>query len=341
MLNLVRPRYFVPVHGEYRHLVRHLAARARGRRAGRRLSSARGRRRARDRRRRRRARASACRPGASSSTARASATSGDVVLRDRRHLSEDGLVLAVLAIEQQSGEIVAGPDLVSRGVVAEEASPEVFEGAREVVLEALDGHQPGVAHRSRRGQGGGPQGACVAISSAGPPAGDPPLRPGDVVDAGGGCGGGVMAGRRQQVGERRRLGGTAPPARGGGAARRSRRRSSWRSRSCPTAPDLPRQNLGGPVGHRLADTGAARARRRGVPLPGLPRLRRGRAAARATATTSAARGSAARCCSSAASRPLAGLRRGRQGDRCAAAAGWAASSARRSAVWSAARAPIS
>src|SRR5581483_4698760 len=42
---------------------------------------------------------------------------GDVVLRDRRHLSEDGLVLAVLAIHQQSGEIVAGPDLVSRGAV--------------------------------------------------------------------------------------------------------------------------------------------------------------------------------------------------------------------------------
>jgi len=42
---------------------------------------------------------------------------GDVVLRDRRHLSEDGLVLAVLAIGQQSGDIVAGPDLVSRGVV--------------------------------------------------------------------------------------------------------------------------------------------------------------------------------------------------------------------------------
>jgi len=66
----------------------------------------------------------------------------DEVLRDRRHLSEDGLVLAVLAIHQQSGDIVAGPDLVSRGVVAEEASPEVLEPARDAVLEALAAINP-------------------------------------------------------------------------------------------------------------------------------------------------------------------------------------------------------
>ncbi len=141
VLNLVRPRHFVPVHGEYRHLVRHLqlarevgvpadgchlledgdvlevgpggAARAERVPAGRVLVDGKG-----------------------------LGEVGDVVLRDRRHLSEDGLVLAVLAIAQQSGELVAGPDLVSRGVVAEEASPEVFDGARSVILEALDGINP-------------------------------------------------------------------------------------------------------------------------------------------------------------------------------------------------------
>ena len=46
-------------------------------------------------------------------------------------------MLAVLAVHQQSGEIVAGPDLVSRGVVAEDASPEVLEHARAAVTEAL------------------------------------------------------------------------------------------------------------------------------------------------------------------------------------------------------------
>src|SRR5207247_10676249 len=70
---------------------------------------------------------------------------GDVeglVLRDRRHLSEDGLVLAVPAIHQRSGEIVAGPDLVSRGVVGEEASPEVLDAARGAVMEALAALNP-------------------------------------------------------------------------------------------------------------------------------------------------------------------------------------------------------
>jgi len=142
VLNLVRPRHFVPVHGEYRHLVRHVrlatevgipreschlledgdvleldaaGVARRGERvtAGRVFVDGKG--------------------------------IGDVqdeVLRDRRHLSEDGLVLAVLAIAQQSGEIVAGPDLISRGVVTEEASPEVLERARGAVLDALAAINP-------------------------------------------------------------------------------------------------------------------------------------------------------------------------------------------------------
>jgi ribonuclease J len=141
VLNLVRPRHFIPVHGEYRHLVRHLqlarevgvppdgchlledgdvlellpdgAERMERVPAGRVFVDGKG-----------------------------IGEVGDVVLRDRRHLSEDGLVLAVLAIAQQSGDIVAGPDLVSRGVVADEAIPEVFEGARSMVLEALGAINP-------------------------------------------------------------------------------------------------------------------------------------------------------------------------------------------------------
>ena len=142
VLNLVRPQHFVPVHGEYRHLVRHLQlAREVGVPAGGCHLLEDGDVLALD------AGGSASRPervpaGRVFVDGKGIGEVGDVVLRDRRHLSEDGLVLAVLAIEQQSGEIVAGPDLVSRGVVAEDARPEVFEKARSEVLDALGSINP-------------------------------------------------------------------------------------------------------------------------------------------------------------------------------------------------------
>jgi ribonuclease J len=141
VLNLVRPRHFVPVHGEYRHLVRHcqlatevgvpmwgchlledgdvLELDGREARRGERVTA-----------------------GRVFVDGKGIGDVEDVVLRDRRHLSEDGLVLAVLAIAQQSGEIVAGPDLVSRGVVGEDSSPEVLEGARGEIVAALEGINP-------------------------------------------------------------------------------------------------------------------------------------------------------------------------------------------------------
>ena len=141
MLNLVRPRYFIPVHGEYRHLVRHIGlAREVGIPAERchllengdvlELDHAGAR------------RGERVTAGRVFVDGKGVGDVEDEVLRDRRHLSEDGLVLAVLAIHQRSGEIVAGPDLVSRGVVAEEASPEVLEPARAAVLEALAAINP-------------------------------------------------------------------------------------------------------------------------------------------------------------------------------------------------------
>jgi ribonuclease J len=141
VMNLVRPRHFVPVHGEYRHLVRHIAlagevgipperchlledgdvleldgqAATRGERvpAGRVFVDGKG-----------------------------LGDVEDLVLRDRRHLSADGLVLAVLALHPRTGDLVAGPDLVSHGVMAEEANPEVLQRAREAVLEAIDAINP-------------------------------------------------------------------------------------------------------------------------------------------------------------------------------------------------------
>jgi ribonuclease J len=49
------------------------------------------------------------------------------------------MVLAVMAIHQQSGELVAGPDLITRGFMAAEESEEVMEQARKVVTETLSG----------------------------------------------------------------------------------------------------------------------------------------------------------------------------------------------------------
>ncbi|MCX8071107.1 MAG: ribonuclease J [Candidatus Binatia bacterium] len=61
----------------------------------------------------------------------------DVVLRDRRHLSSDGIVLAVLALDQQTGNVIAGPDLLSRGFLPDTGAEPVLEQARGLVLESL------------------------------------------------------------------------------------------------------------------------------------------------------------------------------------------------------------
>ena len=138
MLQLTRPRYFVPIHGEYRHLVRH-----------RRLAQDVG------------IPEESCFILEDGDVLELTANSaqkttpiqvgkvfvdgkgvgdvGDIVIRDRRHLSEDGMVLAVMAIHQQSGELVAGPDLISRGFMDVEESEEVLEHAKKVVLETLNG----------------------------------------------------------------------------------------------------------------------------------------------------------------------------------------------------------
>jgi ribonuclease J len=136
LLRVVRPRYFVPVHGEYRHLVRHrglaqsvgiapentflledghvLEIDAGGAHV-----------------------AAPVHAGRVFVDGKGIGDVEDVVLRDRRHLSSDGLVLAILAIDQQSGEIIAGPDLVSRGFIIEENGQEYLERAKGVVLETL------------------------------------------------------------------------------------------------------------------------------------------------------------------------------------------------------------
>lgn len=62
---------------------------------------------------------------------------GNVVLRDRQHLAEDGIVIVVLALESGSDQLVSGPDIVTRGFVYVRESDELLDEARGVVEEAV------------------------------------------------------------------------------------------------------------------------------------------------------------------------------------------------------------
>ena len=136
MLNLVRPRYFVPIHGEYRQLAYHrrlahsvglsadatflledgevLEVNAAGARRGEPVAA-----------------------GRVFVDGKGIGDISDIVLRDRRHLSQGGLLLAVLAVDQHTGELVAGPDFMSRGLFEDQDAPRYFDAAREVVVSAL------------------------------------------------------------------------------------------------------------------------------------------------------------------------------------------------------------
>jgi ribonuclease J len=134
--NLVRPRFFVPVHGEYRHLVKHtqLAHRV-GTPKERTIlavngdvvlfSDGEG-----------------CivdhvDTGRVFVDGKGVGDVGNVVLKDRKHLSEDGMVVVIIGINQVSGEIIYGPDIVSRGFVFEDESQQYLEEAKKVVLDTL------------------------------------------------------------------------------------------------------------------------------------------------------------------------------------------------------------
>jgi len=137
MLNLVRPRYFVPIHGEYRQLYRHLelakelaAVSEEGflmesgdvleideqgaRRAGR------------------------------VPVGRVCIDVGtldeveEVILKERRHISADGIVIPILAINEHTGQLETQPEIVSRGFVPLDEAPDLVESAREVILKTIE-----------------------------------------------------------------------------------------------------------------------------------------------------------------------------------------------------------
>ncbi len=62
---------------------------------------------------------------------------GNIVLRDRKHLSQDGLMVVVVSMDRENGTIIAGPDIISRGFVYVREAENLMDEARKVVLDAL------------------------------------------------------------------------------------------------------------------------------------------------------------------------------------------------------------
>jgi ribonuclease J len=138
VLNLVRPRYFVPVHGEYRQLAKHvrLASHLRGIGLEETFSMETGDVLEIDHRGARRAgRVTVGRVCIDSGAV--GEVVGDMVIRDRRVISEDGIVLPIIAINKHSGRIESAPEIVSRGF-ALESDPDFMRSAREAVQKTLD-----------------------------------------------------------------------------------------------------------------------------------------------------------------------------------------------------------
>ena len=136
MLSLVKPKYFIPVHGEYRHLVLHarlaeemgipsdntivlengekLIFEETDVRIEKEFSG-----------------------GTILVDGKHMADVGEVVLRDRLHLSQDGVVVALITVDPAKGKIVGGPDLVTRGF-SESLSDELMNEARDLIRKTLE-----------------------------------------------------------------------------------------------------------------------------------------------------------------------------------------------------------
>ncbi len=149
MIHLARPRYFIPIHGEYRHLVLHARLAQRmgipsanvlmvengqevlfddaGGRIGERIAT-----------------------GRTLVDGKGIGDVGRSILKERRALSEDGFVAVTLAFDEETGIIVYGPEIVSRGFVFETETGHLLDDAVCVVLEAVEDVPPETRNRIER-----------------------------------------------------------------------------------------------------------------------------------------------------------------------------------------------
>ena len=135
ILQLVKPKYFVPVHGEYRHLFRHAAlAHQLGAVSAEILLLENGQAvEFTEERARRRDPVPAGRVLVDSGSLE---EIEEVVIRDRKHLSEDGVVVPIIAIDKHTGKLESQPEIVTRGLMSENGQ-ELLVGAREVLMKTV------------------------------------------------------------------------------------------------------------------------------------------------------------------------------------------------------------
>jgi ribonuclease J len=142
LLNILRPKYFIPVHGEYRMLVRHariaidlgvaagnafvitngdsLEIDDRGARLGQKVAS-----------------------GVVYVDGLGVGDVSQSVMRDRWSIGSDGIFLVVLTIERQTGKVLSGPDIVTKGFVPEEDAADIVERTKQRILDGLSEAQTG------------------------------------------------------------------------------------------------------------------------------------------------------------------------------------------------------
>jgi ribonuclease J len=147
MMRLTRPKYFIPIHGEYRHLVQHARlAEEEGIPKDRILLARNGQVIAFDRQS-----AAICDRVATGRLLIDGKGIGDVgrsVLKERRMLSEEGMVVVNMAFDEETGVIIYGPELVSRGFVFETHTGHLLEDAQCVILEIVEDVPFGVPDRT-------------------------------------------------------------------------------------------------------------------------------------------------------------------------------------------------